>query len=66
MRVFLSLKSPYGYHVVVHPPEFLLGGLEGIRRRIEFICFEALIGESDFKGLVIFLSIKRCKLLWSS
>ncbi len=51
-------KIPYGNHVVVHPLQLFLGGVEGIRWRVELICLEALIREPDFEGFVIFLSNK--------
>lgn len=51
-------ELPYGDHVVVHSLQLFLGGVEGIRWRVELICLEALIGEPDFEGLIIFLSNK--------
>lgn len=49
-------ELPYGNHVVVHPLQLFLGGVEGVWWRVELICLEALIGEPDFEGFIIFLS----------
>jgi hypothetical protein len=40
---------------VVHLLQLLLGGLQSVRRRVELISLEALVGETDGERLVIFL-----------
>ena len=37
--------------------QLLLGGLQSVRGRVELIGLEALVGEADSEGLVIFLYI---------
>jgi hypothetical protein len=46
---------PHSNHVVVHLLQLLLGHLQGVRRRVDLISLEALIGEADGKRLVLFL-----------
>jgi hypothetical protein len=46
---------PHGDHVVVHLLELLLGGLEGVRGRVELVGLETLIGETDSERLVLLL-----------
>ena len=50
-----SSAVPYPDHIKVHLPQLGFSGLESIGRRIELIGLEALVGEPDFEGLVIFL-----------
>ena len=52
---FTTGSLPNFDHIRVYPLQFLLRCLEGVWRRVEFIGFKALVGESDFEGLVIFL-----------
>jgi hypothetical protein len=47
---------PDGDHVVVHLLQLLFCRFEDIWGRVEFVGLEALVGEPDFEGLVIFLS----------
>jgi hypothetical protein len=46
---------PYLDHIIVHLLQLLLGSTEGVRGGIELVGLEALVRESDFKELVIFL-----------
>ena len=46
---------PYRNHIIVHLFELLLRGIKGVGRWVEFVRFEALFGELDLEGLVIFL-----------
>jgi hypothetical protein len=46
---------PYGDHVVVHLLQLLLGDIECVRRGVELVCLEGLVGETDLEGLVILL-----------
>jgi hypothetical protein len=46
---------PYGDHVVVHLLQLLLGDIECVRRGVELVCLEGLIGETNLEGLVILL-----------
>jgi hypothetical protein len=46
---------PHRDHVVVHLLELLLGGLEGVGRRVQLVGLEALIGKTDSERLVILL-----------
>lgn len=46
---------PDCYHVVVHLLQLLLGGLQSVRRWVKLVGLEALVGESDCEGLIIFL-----------
>lgn len=50
-----SPAVPYPDHIEVHPPQLGFSGLESIGRRIELVGLKALVGEPDFKWLVIFL-----------
>ena len=50
-----AFPVPYSNHVVVHPLELLLCGVESVWRRVKLVGFEALVGELDFERLVIFL-----------
>lgn len=50
-----SKDVPGQDHVVVHLLQLLLGDLERVRRRIEFIRLEALFGEIDREGLIFSL-----------
>ena len=52
----LVSKLPYRHHIVVHPLELLLCGVKGVWRRVEFIGFEALLGELYLERLVILLT----------
>jgi hypothetical protein len=45
--------APNCYHVVVHLLQLLLGHLQGVRRRVELVCLEALIAEGDLERLII-------------
>jgi hypothetical protein len=49
--------SPDRDHVVVHLLQLLLRRIQGVRRRIEVVGFETLLGELDLEGLIIFLEI---------
>src|ERR1700761_5675993 len=51
----VSENVPHSNHVVVHLLQFLLGGAEGVRWRVELVGFEALIREPDVEWLVILL-----------
>lgn len=46
---------PHSYHVVVHLFKLFLGNVHRVRRRIELVCLESLIGKTDLEGLVILL-----------
>lgn len=48
-------RIPHGDHVVVHGLELILGGLQGVRGRVDLVGLEALIGEADGERLVILL-----------
>jgi hypothetical protein len=48
-------RIPHRDHVAVHLLQLLLGGLQSVRRRVELIGLEALVGETDGERLVIFL-----------
>lgn len=52
---------PHRDHVVVHLLELLLGGLEGVRGRVELVSLEALIGETDSEELFILLLKRKHK-----
>ena len=55
---------PYRHHIGVHALELFLRGLEGVRGRVEFVGFEALIRERDLERLVIFLE-SHINISWS-
>lgn len=50
-----GLDIPDGHHVVVHLLQLLLRRVECVGRRVELVGFEALIGEPDLEGLIVFL-----------
>lgn len=50
-------RIPDRDHVVVHLLQLLLGGLQSVRRRVELVGLEALVGEADGERLVILLRI---------
>lgn len=43
-------------HVVVHPLQLLLRGLECVWGRVELVSFKALVGEFDLEEFIIFLT----------
>jgi hypothetical protein len=49
------LFVPYSDHIIVHLFQLGLGGVERVLGRVELIGLEALIGETDLKGLLVFL-----------
>jgi hypothetical protein len=49
----LDSGIPDDDHVVVHLLELLLGHLERVRWRVEFVGLEALIAEPDLKRLIV-------------
>ena len=53
--------APYFDHIRIHVLQFSLGSVQGVGRRVQFVGFEALIGEPDFERLVIFLSQSHCE-----
>lgn len=57
-REFIEVSVPNGNHIVVHLLELLLGHLQGVRGGIKLVGLEALIGESNGKGLILRLSMK--------
>lgn len=42
---------------MVHLLQLLLGGLQGVRGRVEFVGFEALIAEVNSEGLILSLRL---------
>jgi hypothetical protein len=46
---------PDSNHIVIHLLQLLLGGIECVRWRVEFIRLEALVRQSDLEWLVILL-----------
>ena len=46
---------PDGDHVVVHLLQLILGDIERVRRRVELVRLERLVGEADLEGLVVLL-----------
>ena len=49
------LHATHGDHVAVHLLQLILGGLQGVRRRVELVGLEALVGETNGERLVIIL-----------
>ncbi len=54
--------SPDRDHVFVHLLQLLLRRIQDVRRRIEVVGFETLLGELDLEGLIIFLQIAVSKM----
>ena len=53
-----SCHIPYCHHVGVDLLQFPLGGLKGVRRGVELVGLEALVGQPDSEGFILLLDTK--------
>lgn len=59
MVSFPDRALPDHHHITVQLPQFILGRLKRIRRWVQMISFEAVVGNRDGERFVVFLLGRR-------